>query len=150
MGKVDVIIILIVASGRVNFMDTFVPDQSGINSLGGFAYQIKVFVFYMLSMSENMQVEFETIDDVSVRKLIPETIDDNEDKFRNLVISTSGIKAIQVKRTLITVDTAKQIILNWILLEGSEAIVTNYILFTDNSYGNKDNISLATLKIAPK
>ena len=112
MGKADVIIILIVASGRMNFMDTFVPDQSGINSLGGFAYQIKVFVFYMLSMSENMQVEFETIDDVSVRKLIPETIDDNEDKFRNLVISISGIKAIQVKRTLITVDTAKQIILN--------------------------------------
>lgn len=140
MGKVDVIIILIVASGRVNFMDTFVADQSGINSLGGFAYQIKVFVFYMLSISENMQVEFETVDDVSVRKLIPETIDDNEDKFRNLVISTSGIKAIQVKRTLITADTAKQIILNWILLEGSESIVTNYILFTDNSYGNKDNI----------
>ena len=93
-------------------MDTFVPDQSGINSLGGRAYLITVFISYKLSMSENMQVEYETIDDVSERKLIPETIDDNEDKFRNLVISISGIKAIQVKRTLITVDTAKQIILN--------------------------------------
>ena len=67
-------------------MDSFVPDQSGINSLGGFSYQIKVFVFYMLSMSDNIQVEFEAVDDVSVRKLIPETIDDNEDKFRNLVM----------------------------------------------------------------
>ena len=66
-------------------MDTFVPDQSGINSLGSFACQIKVFVLYMLSMSDNMQVEFETVDDVSVRKLIPEIIDDNEDKFRNLL-----------------------------------------------------------------
>ena len=73
MGKVDVIIILIVASGRVNFMDTFVPDQSGINSLGGFAYQIKVFVFYMLSMSENI-LDHKTIKQIkkvtSVQKLV--------------------------------------------------------------------------------
>ena len=31
-------------------------------------------------------------------KLIPETIDDNEDKFRNLVISTSGIKSHTSKK----------------------------------------------------
>ena len=38
----------------------YIPDESGINSLGGFAYQIKVFVSYMLSMDEGMQAEFET------------------------------------------------------------------------------------------
>lgn len=49
-------------------LETYVPDKSGINSLGGFAYQIKVFVLYMLSIDENMQAEFETIDDVAVKK----------------------------------------------------------------------------------
>lgn len=121
-------------------MDTYVPDKSGINSLGGFAYQIKVFVVYMLSMDEGMQAGFETVDDVSVKRLTPDTIDDNEDKFRNLIVSAGGIKAIQVKRTAITENIAKQILLNWILLEDSEETVTDYILFTDNAYGNRDII----------
>lgn len=121
-------------------MDTYVPDKSGINSLGGFAYQIKVFVVYMLSMDEGMQAGFETVDDVSVKRLTPDTIDDNEDKFRNLIVSAGGTKAIQVKRTAITENIAKQILLNWILLEDSEETVTDYILFTDNAYGNRDMI----------
>lgn len=44
----------------------YIPDESGINSLGGFAYQIKVFVSYMLSMDEGMQAEFETVDDIAI------------------------------------------------------------------------------------
>ncbi len=52
----------------VKTLDTYTPDKSGINSLGGFAYQIKVFVLYMLSMDENMQAGFETVDDVSIKK----------------------------------------------------------------------------------
>lgn len=119
-------------------LDTYVPDKSGINSLGGFAYQIKVFVSYMLSMDENMQAEFETVDDVSVKKITPDTIDDNEDKFRNLIVSPRGTKAIQVKKTAITEKIAKQVLFNWILLEGSDESVTDYILFTDSSYENSD------------
>ena len=46
----------------------YIPDESGINSLGGFAYQIKVFVSYMLSMDEGMQAEFETVDDIAISK----------------------------------------------------------------------------------
>lgn len=121
-------------------MDTHVSDQSGINSLGGFAYQIKVFVLYMLSIDEDMQVGFEIIDDVSVKKIAPDTIDDNEDKFRDVVRSPKGIKAIQVKRTTITRDIAKQILLNWILLESSNETITDYIVFTDASYENRDII----------
>lgn len=117
---------------------TYTPDKSGINSLGGFAYQIKVFVSYMLSMDENMQAEFETVDDVSIKKITPDTIDDNEDKFRNLIVSPKGTKAIQVKRTAITEKIAKQVLFNWILLEGSDESVTDYILFTDSSYENSD------------
>lgn len=47
----------------------YIPDESGINSLGGFAYQIKVFVSYMLSMDEGMQAEFETVDDIAISKM---------------------------------------------------------------------------------
>lgn len=119
-------------------MDAFEPDKSGINSLGGFSYQIRVFVSYMLSMDENMQAEFETIDDVTVKKITPETIDDNEDKFRNMISLPKGTKAIQVKRTSIDASTAQQILLNWILLEDSDENITEYILFTDRSYNNAD------------
>lgn len=44
---------------------TFQPDQSGINSLAGFAYQIKVFAYYAFDLKEDMQVEFETTEDVT-------------------------------------------------------------------------------------
>lgn len=119
-------------------LDTYTPDKSGINSLGGFAYQIKVFVLYMLSMDENMQAGFETVDDVSIKKITPETVDDNEDKFKNLIVSSKGTKVIQVKRTAITEIVAKQVLYNWILLEGSNKGITEYILFTDGSYENND------------
>lgn len=121
-------------------METYISDRSGINSLGGFAYQIKAFVLYMLSIDEDMQVGFEIIDDVSVKKIAPDTIDNNEDKFRDLVRSPVGIKAIQVKRTVITREVAKQILLNWILLESSNEKITDYIVFTDSSYENSDII----------
>ena len=50
-------------------MGSYIPDQSGINSLGGFAYQIRLFVYYMLSMEENMSIGFEVIDDISIKTL---------------------------------------------------------------------------------
>ena len=122
----------------MKYLGRYIPDTSGINSLGGFSYQIKVFVSYMLSMDEHMQAEFETVDDVSVKKITPNEIDENEDKFRNLIISSMGTKAIQVKRTTITAKIAKQVLLNWILLEKSQENVTDYILFTDKEYENSD------------
>ena len=124
----------------MRILDTFLPDKSGIYSLGGFAYQIKVFVKYMLLMEEGMQAGFETLDDVTVGKLSPETIDDNEDKFCNVIASATEIQAIQVKRTTIDEETSKKILLNWILLEGGGKGVTKYILFTDSKYGNSDII----------
>ena len=52
-------------------MGSYIPDQSGINSLGGFAYQIRLFVYYMLSMEENMSIGFEIVDDISIKTLTP-------------------------------------------------------------------------------
>ena len=117
-----------------------VTDKSGIYSLGGFAYQIKVFVCYALILEEGMQAGFETLEDVTIRKLVPENIDENEDKFRSLFVSPSGISAIQVKRTAVDKSTAKQTLLNWILLEGTKSDIVEYVLFTDQSYNNGDII----------
>ena len=113
----------------INALDTYNIDESGINSLRGYAYQIKVFVLCILSINDDMQVGFEVIDDVSIKKLTPETIDDNEDKFRSSIYSCELVKAIQVKRTSISKDDAKQILFNWILLESSKEQITDYILF---------------------
>ncbi len=124
----------------INALDTYNIDESGINSLRGYAYQIKVFVLCILSINDDMQVGFEVIDDVSIKKLTPETIDDNEDKFRSSIYSCELVKAIQVKRTSFSKDDAKQILFNWILLESSKEQITDYILFTDSSYKNKDII----------
>jgi hypothetical protein len=119
-------------------METYVTDSSGINSLGGFSYQIKVFVYFMLSLEDNMQIEFETIDDVNIKKIKPNEIDDNEEKFISKIRGQGTNTAIQVKRTSISEGVAQKVFLNWMLLEASENVVTKYILFTDQSYNNKD------------
>lgn len=119
-------------------MDTYVPDSSGINSLGGFSYQIRVFVYYMLTLEENMQIEFETIDDVNIKKIISKDIDANDENFISKIKGSASNMAIQVKRTSIPEGVAQKVLLNWMLLEASENVVTKYVLFTDQQYNNKD------------
>ncbi|SDL24772.1 hypothetical protein [Natronincola ferrireducens] len=119
-------------------MDTYTPDSSGINSLGGFSYQIRVFVYYMLLLEDKMQIEFETIDDVNIKKIKPNEIDNNDENFISKISGVDSNIAIQVKRTSITENTAQKTLLNWILLETSENVVTKYVLLTDQEYNNKD------------
>lgn len=115
------------------------PDSSGINSLGGFSYQIRVFVYYMsLLKKEGMQIEFETIDDVNIREINADNIDENNENFINNVQGLNSNIAIQVKRTKVTPDVAKKVLLNWILLEISDNKVDKYILATDEYYNNED------------
>lgn len=120
-------------------MSTYIPDSSGINSLGGFSYQIRVFVYYMsLLEKEGMQIEFETIDDVNMRKINANNIDENNENFINNIQDLESNTAIQVKRTKVTPDVAKKVLLNWILLEISDNKVDKYILVTDGQYNNED------------
>jgi hypothetical protein len=119
-------------------MDIYVPDSSGISSLGGFSYQIRVFVYFMLLLEDNMQIEFETIDDVNIKKIKPNEIDDNDENFISKIRGKGSNTAIQVKRTSIPEGVAQKVLLNWMLLEASENVVTKYVLFTDQQYNNKD------------
>lgn len=119
---------------------TFQLDQSGINSLAGFAYQIKVFGYYAFDLCDDMQVEFETIEDVNLKTFTPERIDIHSQKFVCKITKEGVSKAIQVKHTAISNAVAQQMLLNWILLEHSPHNVEEYILFTDKSYQNDGNI----------
>lgn len=118
----------------------FQLDQSGINSLAGFAYQIKVFVYYAFRLQEGMQVEFETIEDINVKTIVSDQIDEYSHKFVCKVADDGVNKAIQVKHTSISNAVAQQMLLNWILLEHSSYNVENYTLFTKKSYQNDGNI----------
>lgn len=112
-------------------------DSSGINSLNGFAYQIKVFALYALEMRENMSLEFETIEDVNIKNEVQINCIDKYSQSLGFKIKNETINsAIQVKHTNIDNPTAQKIILNWLLLEHSEYAINRYILFTDKNYNN--------------
>lgn len=117
---------------------TYQQDSSGINSLGGFSFQIKVFVHYMIGLKKGMQIEFETIEDVNVKKIKSNNIDANSEKFISTIASNNFNTAIQVKRTSISKNVALKILLNWLLLESSKNNVSKYVLLTDSEYNNKD------------
>lgn len=119
---------------------SYQPDSSGINSLGGFSFQIKVFVYYMLILEEGMQIEFETLDDVNIKKIDKDEIDKNSEEFISKIFGKDSNIAVQVKRTSISNDVALKVLLNWILLESSENSITEYVLFTDSEYNNEDII----------
>lgn len=119
-------------------MSSFTTDSSGIYSLAGFAFQIRVFVYYMLTLKEGMQIDFEKIDDVSIKKLNHEELDEYEENFVSKVLEDSSYTAVQVKRTNITESTAEKVLLNWLLLETSDFNINKYVLFTDEKYRNKD------------
>ncbi|MDO0874406.1 hypothetical protein [Carnobacterium divergens] len=55
--------------------------MGGISSLGGFAFQIRVFLYYLLNLDENEMIEFEAIDDINVSKIESLNIDKYEISF---------------------------------------------------------------------
>lgn len=115
-------------------------DNSGINSLGGFVFQIDTFIYYALKLQPDQILEYESIEDVSIRR--KEDLDTHEDSFRtNLISPTDTYTAIQVKRTDINNMVVQKVLMNWILLEYSDVNVEKYILFGDSLYENNGNIN---------
>lgn len=119
---------------------SFQSDKSGIHSLGGFSYQIKVFIYYAFKLRANEQIEFETIDDIAIKKISADNLDDESHCFLYRTNLQGIKKAIQVKRTKVSKEVAKQILLNWIMLERSDDKAEEYILFTEKEYKNKSDV----------
>ena len=120
-------------------MDNEITSYAGIDSLRGYSYQIKVFMYFLTRIQMGEQVEYETIDDINISKLDVTNFDDEivgiiKDGDSNRINS-----AIQVKRTKISDKIAKNVLFNWILLESNGGIVS-YKLYTDAKYENEDII----------
>lgn len=109
-------------------------DTSGITSLAGFAFQIKVFCSYASKLRDSQQIEFESIDDIATNKKVKAN---NLDTV-NGKIQFSDYRSIQVKHTTLSDDLAKRVLMNWILLESSSLCIEKYILVTDVNYDNID------------
>lgn len=123
-------------------------NTSGINSLGGFAFQIRVFIFYMPHIISSTQIEFETIDDVAISSVDAATFfTKNADNFYSLLKTANDYYAIQVKRSDINRGVAEKIIYNWLILENSEKKkIGKYFLVTDGQEESNFNLFEATAK----
>lgn len=119
-------------------------DNSGINSLGGFVFQIDVFILNALKLKPNEIIEYENVEDVSIRK--KEDLDQKEDSFKTNLISSDSRQVIQVKRKEITNSVAEKVLMNWLLLENSGINIAKYILWGDSSYRNACDIREIKIK----
>lgn len=119
-------------------------DNAGINSLGGFVYQIDVFILNALKLKPEDIIEYESIEDVSIRK--KEELDKKEDFFRTNITSSGSHKVIQVKKKNITNSTIEKVLMNWLFLEISDSNIEEYILWGDSSYHNFGDIKKIKIK----
>ncbi len=104
-------------------------DKSGIYSLAGFAYQIKVFVLQLPQLKAGAVLEYETFDDVAL-KSTSDRLDEYEEECYGLLTANEK-KAYQVKRTQVTSSTAKKIIKNWFLADKINGGISAFELVTD-------------------
>lgn len=120
-------------------------DKSGIYSLAGFAYQIKVFVLQFPQLKEGAVLEYETFDDVALRTT-SDRLDEYEDKFYGLLTANKK-KAYQVKRTQVTPGRAKQVVKNWFLADRNNGGVSEFELVTDRKVDKEvfDKIEVAEI-----
>ncbi|MFW3343027.1 hypothetical protein [Aliarcobacter butzleri] len=114
-------------------------NDSGLISLSGFAFQIKVLILYITALDLNRQVEFETFEDVvESKESVTEDFFDNKSEYFNTIHrDKEGSQAIQVKRTKLVHSNLRKVLFNWLLLEERENI-DKYILITDAEYDNRD------------
>ncbi len=121
-------------------------DKSGLYSLAGFAYQIKVFFYYaMLLKDENSSIEFESLDDIAVKNI--EKFDNYDTTFIcKIEDENSTYQIIQVKYTKITENKTKDVILRWLLALKSHSNIKKFILFTDEKHSNKNLINKISAK----
>ena len=116
-------------------------DKSGLYSLSGFAYQIKVFFYYaMLLKDEHSSIEFESLDDIAIKNI--DKFDNYDTTFASKIKDkNTTYQIIQVKYTKITEKKTKDVILRWLLALKANSNIKSFILFTDEKYSNQNFIN---------
>lgn len=114
--------------------------NSGIFSLAGYAYQIKVFILYLLQLDDDCTIGYETFDDVALNKS-DNKFNKQEKKlhtYNGLIKTPSKIIALQVKHTKLSSDDYEKVLFNWIILKSQNDNVVKFILLVDKKYKNDD------------
>ena len=116
--------------------------DSGLISLSGFSYQIKVLILYMSKLVSDSQIEFETLEDISIKdnKFNTDHFISKPENFSTLLKDDTTYEVIQVKQTKLTDAVRKKILFNWFILEDTYSYkISKYIFFYDSEYGS-DNV----------
>lgn len=117
-------------------------NNSGIFSLSGFAYQIKVFIYYLSTLEDGYTIGYETYDDIALKKSDTET-NKQEDKlnsYNGIINSSSSIAVLQIKHTALKSEDYEKVLFNWILLKNKFPNINKYVLFVNKKYGNKNSV----------
>ena len=108
-------------------------NDSGLSSLSGFSYQIKVFILRLTQLQQGQRVEFETLDDVAVRSLSSkDSISDSCFKWK--VDETSSIEVFQVKQTNVSESVRRQVLYNWLLAYNQKPNISKFTLYVAQGY----------------
>ena len=108
-------------------------NDSGLSSLSGFSYQIKVFILRLTQLQQGQRVEFETLDDVAVRSLSSkDSISDSCFKWK--VDETSSIEVFQVKQTNVSESVRRQVLYNWLLAYNQKPDIAKFTLYVAQGY----------------
>lgn len=108
-------------------------NDSGLSSLSGFSYQIKVFILRLTQLQQGQRVEFETLDDVAVRSLSSkDSISDSCFKWK--VDETSSIEVFQVKQTNVSESVRRQVLYNWLLAYNQKPDISKFTLYVAQVY----------------
>lgn len=108
-------------------------NDAGLNSLSGFAYQIKVFIYRLTLIQDGQRVEFETLDDVAVTSL------HNKDSISDYCLkwsadANSSLEVFQVKQTNVTESVGQQVLYNWLLAYNQRSQIEKFTLYIARGY----------------
>lgn len=127
--------------------ESITDNDSGLNSLSGFSFQIKVFIYQLVQISKVQRVEFETLDDVAV-KSIPKTesITDSCTKYKVDDVAAT-LEIFQVKQTNVTNAVGQKVLYNWLLAYNKRRNISCFTLYVASGYScNIENLRNDAIK----
>lgn len=114
-------------------------NNAGLNSLSGFSYQIKVFMLQLARLKEKQRVEFETLDDVTVR-YIPNKDSVSDSCIKWNINDNSFIEVFQVKQTNVTDTVGRQVLYNWLLAYNQRPEISRFVLYVAQGYSSNTKV----------
>lgn len=126
--------------------NTDLINNAGLNSLSGFSYQIKVFIFRLTQIHQGQCVEFETLDDVAVR-FLPDKDSVSDSCFKWSINENFEAEVFQVKQTNVTETVGRQVLYNWLMAYNQKPNISKYTLYVARGYSiNKSAFSVGPEK----